>query len=210
LTPSSAVAAGQSSQEQTISQSGGQTNATSYDSSRKHLENARVNLRQAKNDTAQGIQQQLTKAREQLGALADRLEDAARAAGSKTAGAARDIQEGISVRARRIEARAWLLRASSESALAVHAASNNDFGRAQQHLADAAEYLRRARALLVDDHAYDDQLDDMAVKLREANAAVSGHAQEARIKINQVLLDSDRIVGSLEKRETEQAAIQPK
>jgi len=210
LTPCSAAAAEQSAQRERMSQGGSETNATSYDSSRKHLESARENLRQAKNDAAQGIQQQLSKAREQLGTLADRLEDAARTAGSKTASAARDLQEGISLRTRRMEARALLLRSRAESALAVHAASQNDFARAEQHLSDATEYLRRARAALYDDHAYDDQLDDMAVKLRQANDAIKGHAREARIKINQILMDADRIVGSLEKQETQAASLQGK
>src|SRR6267378_6488972 len=97
LTPCSAAAAEQSAQRESMSQGGSEANATSYDSSRKHLESAGENLRQAKNDAAQGIQQQLSKAREQLGTLADRLEDAARTAGSKTASAARDLQEGISL-----------------------------------------------------------------------------------------------------------------
>src|SRR6267378_216643 len=89
-------------------------------------------------------------------------------------------------------------------------ANATSYDSSRKHLESAGENLRRARAALYDDHAYDDQLDDMAVKLRQANDAIKGHAREARIKINQILMDADRIVGSLEKQETQAASLQGK
>ncbi len=62
----------------------------------------------------------------------------------------------------------------------------------------ATELLRTARAALFDDHAYDDQLDDMKAALLEASAAIKAHAQNAGGKIEQVVTDVDRILKRLE------------
>ena len=177
------------------------TVATGYESSRERLRDARDALHQGRSTAAQGLQRQLEKAHQQLEALAGRLEEEARAAGHSTLAAARQVEEDIGLRVRRMEARALLLQAKANTTLAVHAASAHDFMLAEQRLAAATDLLRKARAALVDDHAYDDDLDDMEAALHEASAAVKAQAQDTRKKIEQVLTDTDRIVGSLEVRE---------
>ncbi|HZR17412.1 MAG TPA: hypothetical protein VFE51_08800 [Verrucomicrobiae bacterium] len=175
--------------------------STEYEGSRARLQHARDVLHQATDDAVQGLQQQLKKAQNQLDALAARLEEAARSAPDKTATAARQAEESIGLRARRIEARALLLHAKAKATLAVRAASKYDFPRAEQRLAEATELLRRARATLYDDHAYDDQMDDMEAALHQAGAAVKEKAKDALTTIQKVVSESDRIVGSLESSE---------
>jgi len=172
-----------------------------YEGSRARLQNAREVLRQTADEAIQGLEQQLKKEQEQLDALARRLEEAARSAPDKTVAAARQVEEGIGLRVRRIEARAMLLQAKAKTSLAVRAASKYDFPRAEQRLAEATELLRRARATLYDDHAYDDEMDDMEAALHQATTAVKEHAKDALTKIQKVVSDSDRIVGSLEVNE---------
>jgi len=191
-------------QQTNLIQSG---SSASYDSSRERLQHAREALRQAANDAAQGIQEELKKAREQLDVLSGRLEEAARSAQDKTITAARQAEENLGLRVRRMEARSLLLRAKAEASLAVRAAAKNDFDRAEQRLASATELLRRARACLVDDRTYDDQVEDMEVALREASVAIKEHAKNAGSKVEKVLTDADRIIGSLEVRESNENAV---
>lgn len=174
---------------------------TGYEGSRARLQHARDVLHQTTDEAVQGLQQQLKKAQKQLDVLAARLEEAARSAPGKTATAARQAEESIGLRVRRIEARALLLQAKAKATLAVRAASKYDFPRSEQRLAEATELLRRARATLYDDHAYDDQMDDMEAALHQASAAVKENAKDALTKIQKVVSDSDRIVGSLESNE---------
>jgi hypothetical protein len=188
-----------------------QTNiATSYEASRERLQHAREVLRTTTDDAVEGLQKQLEKAQQQLGALAARLEQGARSAQTQTLAAAHEAEHGIGLRVRHMEGRALLLRAKAKASLAVRAAAANDFGKAEQWLSDATQLLRRARVALADDHAYDDQLDDMEVALNEASLAVKDHAKAALTKIQKVVTDSDRIVGSLEVHEQENAVIKPK
>ncbi len=188
-----------------------QTNtAASYEASRERLQHAREVLRKTTDEAVEGLQKQLKKAQEQLGGLAARLEEGARSAQTQTIAAAREVEQGIGLRVRRMEGRTLLLRAKAKATLAVRAAAANDFAKAEQWLSDATELLRRARVALADDHAYDDQLDDMKVALNEASFAVKEHAKDALTKIRKVVTDSDRIVGSLEVHEEENAVIKPK
>jgi hypothetical protein len=142
-----------------------------------------------------------------LNALGERLEQSARSSQQSTITGARKLEESIGVRTRRIEARALLLEAKANTALAKTAAAKQDFTFAERRLADATELLRRARAILYGDHAYDDELDDMEVSLREASFAIKSHAQNAQAKISQVLKDTDRVVGGLESDEQNLAVI---
>ena len=175
-----------------------QTLASAYEASRQRLQQAGEALRKAKDDAVEGLQPELKRAQEQLDALAQRLEQGARSAKETSISAARNIEEGINLRVRRMEARTKLLGAKAKTKLAVSAAAKQDFARAEQLLGDATELLRTARAALVDDHAYDDQLDDMKAALVEASAAIKAHAQNAGGKIEQVVTDVDRILKRLE------------
>jgi len=173
-----------------------------YENSRRRLRVAREKLRELKNSTAEGMEKQVESARQQLEALAEHLERAAKFVRKTTLSAARNIEEGIALRARRIEARALLLEAKAMAKLAVHVAGKKDFDRSEQFLEDATLSLQRARETLGEDHAYDQFLDRMRASLRDATAAVRSHAANVQQKIEQVLTDADRIVSTLEGAET--------
>jgi len=200
--PRSALAPASGSEPGNLSNDQPKANTpTGYEGGRARLQHAREVLRQTTDEAVQGLQQQLKKAQNQLDALAAWLEEAARSAPDKTATAARQAEESIGLRVRRIEARALLLHAKAKATLAVRAASKYDFPRAKQRIEEATELLRRARATLYDDHAYDDEMDDMEAALHQAGAAVKENAKDALTKIQKVMSDSDRIVGSLEVNE---------
>jgi hypothetical protein len=179
-----------------------------YENSRRRLRVAREKLRELKNSTAEGMEKQVESARQQLEALAERLERAAKLARKTTLSAARNIEESIALRARRIEARALLLEAKAMAKLAVHLAGKKDFDRSEQLLEDATLSLQRAREILGEDHAYDQLLDRMRASLRDATAAVRSHAANVQQKVAQVLTDADRIVSTLEGDETRSAQLE--
>ena len=175
--------------------------AESYEASREHLQRARESLRQAKDEAEQGLQKQLQRAQEQLDALSKRLEEAATSAKTTALATARKMEQEISLRARRMEARALLLAARAKTSLAVREAAKNNFARADKNLADATDLLRRARAALVDDHTYDYELDDMKVALADATKAIKAHAEDARQKIEKAATQAELLVSSLEVNE---------
>jgi hypothetical protein len=178
-----------------------------YQSDRARLQDAQSNLRQVEPGATDSLKQQLRNAQEQLNALTQRLEEAARASEQTTLTAARKLEESIGLRARRLEARSLLLAAKANTDLAKKAAAKQDFELAERRLADATEFLRRARATLYGDNAYDDELDDTEAALHEASFAIKSHAQNAQAKIARVLKDTDRVVGSLESDEQRLAVI---
>ena len=184
-----------------------QSVATQYQGDHERLQRTQATLRQLKNEAAGTLRQQLSKAQEQLNALGERLKQAARSSQQSTITAARKLEESIGIRTRRIEARALLLQAKADTALAKTAAAKQDFIFAERRLADATELLRRARAILYGDHAYDDELDDMQAALGEASFAIKSRAQDTQAKISQVLKDTDRVVGRLESDEQNFALI---
>jgi hypothetical protein len=182
--------------------------ATAYETSRQHLQAARETLEKLRNQAIEGVEKQIQLAQQQLEALARRLEEAAKSAKDATVATAQSIEQGIARRARRVEARAALLFAKGDAKLAVGAAALKDFARADELLEEADVILRNVREILGDDHAYDQLLDKMKLAVRDATAAVRSHAQDVRTKIEQVLTDADRLVGTLESDE-EKAAKQP-
>ncbi len=184
-----------------------QSVSTQYHGDRERLQRTQATLHQLKNEAAGTLRQQLSKAQEQLNALAERLEQAARSSKESTITAARTLEESIGIRTRRIEARALLLEAKANTALAKTAAAKQDFTFAERRLTDATELLRRARAILYGDHAYDDELDDMQAALGDASFAIKSRAQDTQAKISQVLKDTDRVVGSLERDEQKVSVI---
>ena len=181
--------------------------STEYQGDRERLRRAETTLRKLKNQAAGTLRQQLSKAQEQLDALGQRLEQAARSSQRDTFTAARKLEASIGLRTRRIESRALLLAAKAATALAKTAAAKQDFTFAERRLTDATELLRRARAILYGDHAYDDELDDVQAALGEATFAIKSHAQDAQARISQLLKDTDRVVGSLESDEQELTVI---
>jgi hypothetical protein len=190
-----------------IAEKAQQAIATAYDASRERLNRAGQTLRNTRDEAAQNLEPQLKKAQEQLDALAKRLEESARSAKDTTAAKAREAEQAVARRAKRIEARALLLRVKASTTLAVKAAAKNDFTTAEKLLVDATEYLRQARALLVDDHTYDGDLIATKAALNEATSAVKAHAENARKKIEEAISDTDKVVGSLEVEEKTQAVI---
>ena len=150
----------------------GRVAQTSYEKSRQRLQVARNHLRQLKEEAVEGLEKQVQLAQEQLETLARRLEEGAKSAKDATATAARNVEQVIALRVRRIEARATLLQAKAKASRAVSSAAKKDFERADQLLQDATELLQSAREALADDHAYDQLLDAMKLALREATTAV--------------------------------------
>ncbi len=184
--------------EKEMAESITQTLAAAYEASRQRLQYARELLRQTKDEAIRGVEQQLRRAQAQLEALGRKLEEAAHSAKETSVSAARNVERTISLRVRRIEARAMLLRAKTKMTLAISAASKLEFEKAEHRLDEATELWREAREVLADDHAYDQLFDAMKRSLRDATTALQSQAQSARAKIEEVLVETDRLVNSLE------------
>ena len=189
--------------------SASQAMTAAYDRSRLRLALARENLRLQKEEAVEGLQKQVNLAQEQLDALAGKLEDTAHAAKDMTVSAARSAEEAIALRVRRIEARATLMLVKAKATRAQSIAADKEFLLADQLLAEATDLLRDARETLGDDHVYDTQLDAIKVSLRKATEAVRTQAEDTRMRIEQVLADTDKIVGTLESDETKAAEQTP-
>lgn len=172
--------------------------SAAYEGSRQRLEAARRQLRELKEEAVEGLAGEVKRAQAELEALAARLEAAAKTAKESTAAAAQKVERTIAFRVRRIEARATLLQAQAKAARAVDAAAKRDFERADQLLEDAADLLNRAQQILADDHARDELLEAMKLKLRSATTAVRSHATDARQRAEFVLADAERLVAALE------------
>ena len=180
--------------------------SAAYGRSRERLHAARENLRRQKTETVEGMEKQLQLAQDQLEVLGGRLEEAAGSVKTVAFSTAQRIEEAIALRVRRLEARASLLQAKAKASRAQTAAAKNDFQRADELLADAADLFQAARETLADDRTYDLQLEAMKQGLRAATSAVRSRAQDTRSRIDRVLADTDRIVGALESDETRAAA----
>lgn len=181
-----------------LTESVAQALSAAYESSRRRLAAARRQLRELKDEAAEGLATEVRRAQEELEALAARLEAAAKNAKESTAAAAQTAERSIAFRVRRIEARATLLQAQWKAGRAVDAAAKRDFERADQLLGDATELLRHAQHILADDHARDELLEAMKLKLHSATAAVRSHAADARQRAEFVLTDAERLVAALE------------
>ena len=180
--------------------------STAYSRSRERLQAARENLRSQKTGTVEVVEKQLQLAQEQLEGLGRRLEQAAGSVKTLAFSTAQRIEEAIALRVRRLEARASLLQAKAIASRAQAAATKNDFQRADELLADAADLFHAARETLGNDRTYDLQLEAMKQGLRAATSAVRLRAQDTRSRIDRVLADTDRIVDALESDETRAAA----
>jgi len=191
--------------QQELMESLGQSIAAAYEASRQRLQFAREVLRQTKEEAIRGLEQQLQRAHMQLETLSQRLEEAARLAKEVSVNTARNVERAIGIRVRRIEARVMLLRAKAKTTLAVNAASRHDLQLAEQRLQEAAELVRITHEIFGDDHAFDQILDAVKRSLREATGAVQRHAQNLQARIEQVLEETDRLIGSLETEEEREA-----
>lgn len=180
--------------------------AAAYGRSRERLQTARENLRRQKTETVEGMEKQLQLAQDQLESLARRLEEAAGSVKMVAFSTAHRIEEAIALRVRRLEARATLLQAKAKASRAQAAAAKNDFQRADELLADAADLFQSARETLGNDRDYDLQLEAMKQGLRAATTAVRSRAQDTRSRIDRVLADTDQIVSALESDESRAAA----
>jgi surfactin synthase thioesterase subunit len=152
------------------------------------------------------MEKQLQLALDQLEALARRLDEAGDSVKTVAFSTAQRIEEALARRVRRLEARGALLQAKAKAARAEAAAATNDFHRADELLADAADLFQTARETLGDDRVYELQLEAMKQDLRAATSAVRTRAQDTRSRIDRVLADTDRIVSALESDETRAAA----
>jgi hypothetical protein len=180
--------------------------SAAYGRSRERLQAARENLRRQKTETVDGMEKQLQLAQDQLEALGRPVEEAAGSVKTVAFSTAQRIEEAITLRVRRLEARVTLLQAKAKASRAQAAAAKNDFQRADELLIDAADLFQSARKTLGNDHAYDLQLEAMKQGLRAATAAVRARAQDTRSRIDRVLAETDQIVGALESDETRAAA----
>ena len=175
--------------------------AAAYQHSRNRLQGARNRLHGLQESAAEGLDAQLRRAGEQIDALAQRLEQAAVTAKSATVAAARATERGIATRVRRAQAQVMLLEVKAKAALAQRAAADGAFDRADARLTEATDLLSEERAIVPDDIAYLQGLDAIRDTLRQAVLAVRSQAQDTRRRIDQVLVDTDRVVTTLESDE---------
>ena len=180
--------------------------SAAYSRSRERLQVARETLHRQKVEAVEGMEKQLELAQDQLDGLGRRLEEAAGSIKNVAVSTARRIEEAITVRVHRLEARAILLQAKAKVSRARTAAGKNDFQRADELLADATDLFHSARESLGRDHSYDLQLEVMKQALRSATTAVRARAEDTRSRIDRLISDTDRIVGALESDEARAAA----
>jgi hypothetical protein len=114
---------------------------------------------------------------------------------------AQNIEEGLAVRVRRVEARSLLLRVKTKVNRAISAAAHEEFFRAEELLEDGTELLRGARETLVDDSAYDQSFEEIRNAMRDAVGTVKMRALDVRRRMEQVLAEADHIVDALESDE---------
>jgi len=118
-----------------------------------------------------------------------------------TSSSAQNIEEGLAVRVRRIEARSLLLRVKTKLNRAISAAAHEEFFRAEELLEDGTELLRGARETLAEDSAYDQSFEEIRNTMRDAIATVKMRALDVRRRMEQVLTEADQIVNTLESDE---------
>jgi len=119
--------------------------SAAYDRSRRRLQLAREQLRQLKEQAVESLSRQTDEAGAQLTAIAERLEDGARAAKDTTVALAKSAEEGVARRARHIQARLTLLNAEARATHAIQAAKDKDFPKAEQLLDEAADLFAGSR-----------------------------------------------------------------
>jgi hypothetical protein len=179
---------------------------SAYDDSRRRLERNRQRLRTLRAQAAEGLEQQLDRAAEQLPTIADRLENAAKKVTHSTLTAARLIEGTVARRVRRLEARLQLLAAKVRAIGAVQCAEQREFEIAERQLARAAELLRNARRILRGDGAFDEGLEAVKRSLTAASNAIRAKAEDTRRRIEDVVTETNTLVGSLEAEEDRSAA----
>ena len=172
-----------------------------YEASRQTLHQTAEGLRQLKDEAVEGLEQQIERAQQQLQALERRLEQTAKAARDNTVAAAQKAERVLRVSVRRLEARGSLLYAKACAVLANRWANKGEFLRAEKRLDEATALLALARETLRADHAYDEQLEVVKCALAEATTAVREKAQDVRKRIENVLAETDKLLGSLESDE---------
>jgi hypothetical protein len=173
-----------------------------YEASRQTLRQTADGLRVLKAEAVEGLEQQLERAQQQLQALERRLEETAKSARQTTLAAAQTAERAIRLRVRRLEARGSLLYAKASAVLAQRWANKGELVRAEQRLDQATALLALARETLRADHAYDEQLEIVKRALAEATTAVRAKAQDIRQRIEQVLTETDKLLGALESDES--------
>jgi len=172
-----------------------------YEASRQTLRQTAEGLRNLKDEAVEGLEQQIERAQQQLQALERRLEQTAKAARDNTVAAAQKAERALRLRVHRLEARGSLLYAKASAVLAQRWANKGEFLRAEQRLDQATAMLALARETLRADHAYDEQLEVVKHSLAEATTAVRAKAQDVRQRIEHVLAETDKLLGSLESDE---------
>jgi membrane-associated HD superfamily phosphohydrolase len=173
-----------------------------YEASRQTLQQTTEGLRTLKAEAIEGLEQEVERATQQLQALERRLADAMKAARDTTAAAAHKAQRALRLRVQRLEARGSLLYAKGCAVLANRWANKGEFLRAEKRLDEATALLALARETLRADHAYDEQFEIVKRSLAEATGAVRAKAQDARQRIDNVLAETNKLLGALELDET--------
>ena len=174
-----------------------------YEASRQTLRRTAEGLRHLKDEAIEGLEQQVERAQQQLHELERRLEAAAKAARDHTIAAAQKAERALRVRVHRLEARGSLLYAKGCTVLANRWAYKGEFLRAEKRLDEATELLALARETLRADHAYDEQLEVVKHSLAEATTAAREKSKDVRQRIEHVLAEADKLLGSLESDETQ-------
>jgi ElaB/YqjD/DUF883 family membrane-anchored ribosome-binding protein len=172
--------------------------AAAYNRSRSQLHTVQTRIGDLGHHAAEGLQDQLHRTSEHAKRLLDSLEHAAERAKDLTVTGARNVEQGIARRARRIHARVVLLEVKAKAALASRAAGDERFEAADEHLADASRLLAETRAILDDDEVIAEELTAMKAKLLDAAEAVRTRAEDTRRRIDAVVADTDKVVGDLE------------
>jgi TolA-binding protein len=176
-----------------------------YEASRQTLRQTADGLRQLKNEAIEDLAQPIERTQQQLQALERKLEESVKAIRHNTITAAQKAERALRQRVHRLEARGSLLYAKASAVLAQRWASKGELVRAEQRLDQAIALLALARETCRSDHAYDEQFEVVKRSLDEATTAVRAEAQDARQRIEHVLLETDKLLGALESDETKAA-----
>jgi uncharacterized phage infection (PIP) family protein YhgE len=177
------------------------TTRAAYASLQESMKRAGERLVEIRKGAAESLQEQIDLASQQLERLQKKSADALAALKDTTIAVARETEEAIAKRVRRLEARVEILHAKLHINSALSRAEENDFDKAEEYLRDAVSMLKDARQKLEGDTAYDTNLDAVADSLKQAVAAVKSRAEDVRQKIEKVVTTSDTLVSALESDE---------
>ena len=169
-----------------------------YTNSQERLRRAKERLVELSTQAGESLQKQVNTALEGVESLQERVAESLESTRDTTVAAAREAQQALAQRVRRLEARVDILQAKLEINRALARAEKDDFDEAEEYLREALSALKEARQTLGNDRTYETQLDEVEDSLLQAILAVKERADDTKSRIERVVANSDTLISILE------------